>query len=125
MELNIEAGVHAKSLTAPRVTPADIEANIASEHYFTAYDALVPLGSSSKYADSDDKTAHRSHDALRLLTFCVLVLRNGFAVTGESVCDNPEKFNPEIGRKNARRSATSKVRSMMGYALKQKLHDAS
>ena len=32
----IEAQIQAKGKTAPRVTPADIEANIASEHYFTA-----------------------------------------------------------------------------------------
>ena len=32
----IEQEIIAKNLTAPRVTPADIEANIDSEHYFTA-----------------------------------------------------------------------------------------
>ena len=32
----IEQEIQAKGLTAPRVTPDDIEANIASEHYFTA-----------------------------------------------------------------------------------------
>lgn len=30
----IEQEIQAKGLTAPRVTPADIEANIAREHYF-------------------------------------------------------------------------------------------
>jgi hypothetical protein len=34
--MNIEQEIQAKGLTAPRVTPADVEANIASEHYFTA-----------------------------------------------------------------------------------------
>ena len=34
----IEQEIQAKGLTAPRVTPEDIEANIASEHYFTAAD---------------------------------------------------------------------------------------
>ena len=34
----IEQEIQAKGLTAPRITPADIEANIASEHYFTAAD---------------------------------------------------------------------------------------
>lgn len=32
----IEQEIQAKGLTAPRVTPFDIEANIASENYFTA-----------------------------------------------------------------------------------------
>ena len=34
----IEQEIQAKGLTAPRVTPADIEANIVGEHYFTAAD---------------------------------------------------------------------------------------
>lgn len=37
---DIEQEVQAKGLNAPRITPADIEANIASEHYFTAADGL-------------------------------------------------------------------------------------
>jgi hypothetical protein len=32
----------------------------------------------------------------------VLVLRNGFTVTGESACASPENFDAEIGRKIAR-----------------------
>lgn len=32
----IEQEIQAKGLTAPRITPADVEENIASEHYFTA-----------------------------------------------------------------------------------------
>ena len=40
----IEDEIQAKGKTAPRVTPADIEANIASEHYFTAADAIDGTG---------------------------------------------------------------------------------
>ncbi len=36
----IEQEIQAKGLTAPRITPADIEANIASEFYFTAADGI-------------------------------------------------------------------------------------
>ncbi len=58
---------------------------------------------------------------LELLTFCVLVLRNGFTVTGESACASPENFNSEIGRRIARENAVSKVWPLLGYALKEKL----
>ncbi len=34
-EKDIEQEIQAKGLTAPRITPADIEANIASVFYFT------------------------------------------------------------------------------------------
>ena len=38
---DIEQEIQAKGLTAPRVTPADIEANIAWTFYFTANDGVM------------------------------------------------------------------------------------
>jgi hypothetical protein len=113
----IEQEIQAKGKTAPRVTPTDIEANIASEHYFTAADGA--RGVSGNY---DPQNALPT---LGLLTFCVLVLRNGFTVSGESACASPENFDAEIGRKVARQNAVQKIWPLMGYALKQQLHDAT
>lgn len=59
--------------------------------------------------------------ALGLLTFCVLVLRNGFTVTGESACASPENFNAEIGRRIAREAALRKVWPLLGYELRSRL----
>lgn len=115
----IEQEIQAKGLTAPRVTPADIEANIASEHYFTAFDGAAHTGEHSKWAG--DWEVPRSSEALGLLTFCVLVLRNGFTVTGESACASPENFDAELGRKIARQDAINKIWPLMGYELKSKL----
>ncbi|MBN0315192.1 hypothetical protein JTM73_33600, partial [Pseudomonas aeruginosa] len=61
------------------------------------------------------------HGSLGLLTFCVLVLRNGFTVTGESACASPENFDAEIGRKIARQNAVTKIWPLMGYELRSKL----
>ncbi|MFY9438982.1 MAG: Gp49 family protein, partial [Burkholderiaceae bacterium] len=58
---------------------------------------------------------------LALLTFCVLVLKNGFTVTGESACASPENFDAELGRKIARKNAIDNVWPLMGYALKERL----
>lgn len=110
----IEQEIQAKGLTAPRVTPADIEANIASEHFFTAKQAVQ-----AAYETSSGAVPDVPH--LGLLTFCVLVLRNGFTVTGESACASPENFDAELGRKIARQNAVAKVWPLMGYALKEKL----
>ena len=66
-----------------------------------------------------------SNHPLRLLTFCVLVLKNGFTVTGESACVSRENFDAEIGRKVARENAISKVWPLLGFSLKQKLHEAA
>ena len=60
---------------------------------------------------------------LKLLTFCVFVLKNGFTVTGESACASPENFDAEIGRKIARENAVNKVWMLEGYLLKQKLSE--
>lgn len=106
-------------LTAPRITPADIEANIDSEHYFTARDGVVGVELDAGLIDEASGTT--TPPSLSLLTFCVLVLRNGFTVTGESACASPENFDAELGRKIARQNAIAKVWPLMGYALKQRL----
>ena len=114
----IEQEIQDKGLTAPRITPADIHANIASEHYFTAADGW------NGEAASDERTlglGYPKDGPLNLLTFCVLVLRNGFTVTGESACASPENFDAEVGRKIARQNAINKVWPLMGYALKESL----
>lgn len=100
---------------APRVTPADIEANIKECHYFTALEGVDGHFRGGPEAQACDG------QALGLLTFCVLVLRNGFTVTGESACASPENFNAEIGRKIARENAVQKIWPLMGYELRSKL----
>ena len=111
----IEQEIKAKGLTAPRVTPADIEANIASEHYFTAHEGVLGY----QYLRDEGQTKHVP--ALELLTFCVLVLRNGYTVSGHSACASPENFDAEIGRKIARANAVQQIWPLMGYELKQRL----
>ena len=109
----IEKEIQDKGLTAPRITPADIEANIDGEYYFTALD-----GVDGYYRGGPEAQAVENARALGLLTFCVLVLRNGFTVTGESACASPENFNAEIGRKIARQKAVEKIWPLMGYELR-------
>jgi hypothetical protein len=123
----IEQEILAKGLTAPRVTPADIEANIASEHYFTAADGVAGAFTNAQaaqgrgvYPDEIGKLLV----PLTLLTFCVLVLKSGFTVTGESACASPENFDADLGKKIARAAAVNKVWPLMGYELKQRLHEA-
>ena len=219
----IEQEIQAKGLTAPRITPADIEANISGEYFFTAADATEgpsvgqiarvahevnraycqALGDASQQEwedapqwqkdsailgvklhtcnpDAGPQASHESwmaqklaegweygpvkdaeskqhpcivpfdelpreqqvkdylfrgvvhavagavqgapqHEALGLLTFCVLVLKNGFTVTGESACASPENFNAEIGRQIARQNAVQKIWPLMGYELRSRI----
>ena len=106
----IEQEIQAKGLTAPRVTPAGIHAVIHNVYYFTAYDGAYAVA------------AGISAQELKLLTFCVMVLANGFTVTGESACASPENFDAEIGRKIAYDNAKQKIWPLEGYLLKQRLH---
>lgn len=112
----IESLIQSKGKTAPRITPDGVEKNIASEHYFIASEAagFIPVG-------GVDYFPPRPVHSLDLLTFCVLVLQNGFTVTGESACASPENFDAEIGRKIARANAVQKIWPLMGYQLRTEL----
>lgn len=87
-----------KGLTAPRVTPAQIESVIV---------------------------AGKCHRLTDVLTVCVLTLRNGFTVTGESACASPENYNEEVGNKIATESAKQKIWVLEGYLLKERLYQES
>ena len=96
-EQAIEKEIQAKGLTAPRITPAQLDATIVGEQYH------VFEGS--------------------CFTVCLLTLKNGFTVSGESACASPENFNAEIGQKIARENARNKIWALEGYLLKQKLSE--
>lgn len=101
-----------------RVTMEEIEANVRAEVYFTgAQAAAVSSSIKSEYVEGEHVLA-----PLSSLTFCVLVLRNGFTVTGEGACASPDNFDAEMGRKIARQNAIAKVWPLMGYELRTKIN---
>ena len=161
----IEQEIKEKGKTAPRITLADIEENIAAEYFFTAEHAVSGFHSAmidrflcwklpkdfapdagvsfapkyehdSAHWPSGTNLLHAGQakemlehvvggapvlPALGLLTFCVLVLNNGFTVTGESACASPENFDAEVGRKIARQNAIQKIWPLMGYELRSRI----
>ena len=96
-EAAVEQEIKDKGLTAPRITPALIDATIAAEAYHVFPGTM--------------------------LTVCCLTLANGFNVVGESACASPENFNAELGQKIARDHARNKIWALEGYRLKQHLFD--
>ena len=96
-EQEIEATLTARGKRAPRLTPEMIDNTIASEQY------VNPEGTT--------------------LTICILTLRNGFTVTGESAAASPENFDREIGEKIARENARNKIWPLEGYLLRQNLFE--
>ena len=116
-EQQIEQEIQDKGLNAPRLTPDHIDSIIESQHYFTAADGAAN-------ADNSYDPLVGAPSALYTLTFCVLVLKNGFTVTGESACASPENFDAEIGKKIAYDNARNKIWQLEGYLLKEKLYQA-
>lgn len=110
-----ERAIQAMASAGPRVTKEDIEAEIAQEHYFTAEQG-------ASHAQAFNPRDHGDvAPVLGRLTFCVLVLRNGFTVTGESACVSAANFNAQIGRDIARDNAIEKMWLLMGFRLADKL----
>lgn len=56
-------------------------------------------------------------------THCAITLHNGYVVTGESACIDPEQFNYEIGKKIAYEQAFEKLWMILGYNEKQRWYE--
>lgn len=85
-----------EAAVAPRVTLEQVNEVIASESYL--HPSVAPT-----------------------LTICVLALKNGFTVTGESACADPANFNLELGKRIAKDNAIKKIWPLLGYELRTKL----
>jgi hypothetical protein len=111
---SLEREIQAKADKGPRVTPAVLQAEIVSEHYFTAAEGCA--GACNMNVRPDGWVT-----PLNLLTFCVLVLRNGFTVIGHSACASPENYNKEIGERIARENAERQIWPLLGFRLRDEL----
>lgn len=103
---------------APRVTLDMVNGFIKSEHYFTA-----KQGAQGTYQGGVEEGVIEDEAALSLLTFCVLVLQNGYTVYGSSACAYPENFNQQIGNELAKKDATNKIWALLGFELKTKQNE--
>ncbi len=106
-----ERAIREKGLTAPRVTPGDIEAAIIHVRYLNGADHIgsFPTVDTHKIAP------------LGLLTLAIVVLKNGFTVVGKSACASPENFDRELGEKIALEDAKRQMWPLLGYALREQL----
>lgn len=108
---------------APRVTPADVEENIYSEHYFTAADGVLGAYRAGGDVHSFGGTpSQATHQALGLLTFCVLVLKNGTKIVGINYgAIDPSQHSAKRGREEARAHAIEQIWPLLGFRLRDKL----
>lgn len=97
-----------KSVTGDYVSPRHVKSNIKSEFYFTAADAM-------QFAVNPDGTSVEIPESLSTIVYCVLVLQNGFIVTGEALRSTHENSNIEHYKRIARTSAEQKLWYLMKY----------
>lgn len=109
-EAAVEAEIQAKGLNAPRLSPELIDASILDETYIYGDAFPAPVNGFPS-----------ATTALKCLTICVLVLKNGYTVVGKSACASPENFNAELGRKIAREDARKQIWALEGYVLRSRL----
>lgn len=121
-QVEITERVLAAKAKAPRVTQMALEQNIIAEHYFTAYEGRMGAVVEGTYESVGSKAGtDLDLESLKRLTFCVLVLANGYTVHGVSACASLENFNQDIGRSIARKNAVDQIWPLMDYELKTKL----
>jgi len=89
-----EKKIQEKGLTAPRLTPEDIDAKIKGTTF-----TKLPSGK---------------------CMICEITLQNGFTVRGEASCVSPENFDQEIGEDISFKSARDKIWQLEGYLLQEK-----
>ncbi len=98
----IEQMIQAKGLTAPRVTPADLAANIVDVEI----------------------VKHISFSG-QVLRWAVITTKNGFAVTGAPSCSVAvANDDAEVGVAVATANAKDALWPLMGYELRTKLSEA-
>lgn len=88
------------------ITIAAIEAEIASEHYFTAADGVNETDKWPNVVPPDSP--------LYALTFCVLVLKKG---DGIPVHGHSTERDPELARARARNRALNRAGDLLGLGI--------
>lgn len=95
----IEQMIQEKCLTAPRITQADIEANIV-----------------------DTEIVKHVSKTGQVLRWAILTTRNGFAVVGKPSCSvSSANDNADIGEDVAIGNSKDELWPLMGYELRSKL----
>jgi hypothetical protein len=110
---------------APRVTLSNIEAAILERFDIGPNSLFEILGHASVDGGKPGHApTYEAVEALKPLSVCILVMRNGFTVIGKSAPASPENFNAELGRKFAYEDAVRQLWPLMGFALRDRLAES-
>lgn len=98
----------AEGRTAPRISLGKMEDAIVDVAYTTASKAFYdgdPVNPGSYY-----------------MTLCLVTMRNGFMVIGDSCPMSSENFDPELGKKLAYEKAIRQIWPLMAFAAKDRAY---
>jgi len=99
---------------APRVSLDDIKAAIACRYDLRADEAVSGMSPPAPVVDP-----------LKVLSICILVMKNGFTVIGKSAPASPDNFDAEYGKTLAYEDAIRQVWPLMGFSLRDRLAAAA
>ena len=98
-EQKIESSIQAKGLTAPRVTPDDLDQMMdAAQIQYHVFPGTT-------------------------VTVCCAVLNNGYALVGTAAAASPENFDEAIGREVAWKDARNQLWALLGFRLRDHLSE--
>jgi hypothetical protein len=110
--LEVTDNLAAVVASAPRVTLADIENAIAYRIDRNGWDMLpetIPVENTG------------SLNSLKVLSICLLVMKNGFIVIGKSAPASPENYSEDLGKQFAYEDGIRQLWPLMGHALRDRL----
>lgn len=97
--------------TAPRVSLASMKEKITNQFEFVAGEVLA-----------GDQPGRDVPESLKVLSICVLVMKNGFTVIGKAAPASEENFNRALGKQFAYEDAIRQLWPLEGYALRERLN---
>ena len=115
--MNTKASKQAQTVkrVAVELVVPDLEDEIAQKYFFSALQGAMATYE-TVYSDG-------IADPLRSITFCVLLMKNGFPIVGQSQCMAPDDYNAYKGTHLAELDAYRKARTYMDFLHHQDKFD--
>lgn len=102
----------AKAQGGTRVSLQDIKDQIALVQYCTADWLVTERGITLAQVEQ-----------LKVMTICLVVMKNGWIVIGKTASADPKSYNAELGEKLAYEDCIRQLWPMLGYNLRTRLHN--
>jgi hypothetical protein len=97
---------------------ARLEADIESEHFFTARDGRDGALANGREIPQESNV---DLEPLDYVMICVLIMKNGHTSSAAAYCAGPESYDRERAKQAARNGALSQMMPTMAYLARSRL----